>query len=190
MKQADDVDARLKSFKTDLFKSVSGDILELGPGTGSNFRYLPKDISWTGVEPNEELSRVLLRNPERIRGSVVWPDIQWLGDEAFDFVISTLVLCSVPHLAKTLQEIKRVLKPGGRLLCIEHVGAERGTLLRGVQRLVRPLSRYCGGGCEPDRDIGGEIYRTCFSHVNLIRYRVQISQIPIKVPLIRVIATK
>ncbi len=62
-----------------------------------------------------------------------------VADNSVDAVVSTLVLCSVPNLSGTLQEILRVLKPGGRFLFIEHVAAPRGTWLRRAQQGVRPV---------------------------------------------------
>ncbi len=71
-------------------------------------------------------------------------------DGSFDTVVSTLVLCTVPDQGAALGEIRRVLRPGGRLLFIEHVRAE-GRVARWQDR-VEPLWGYLLGGCYPNRD--------------------------------------
>ena len=66
-------------------------------------------------------------------------------------MVSTLVLCSVPDQAQALAEIRRVLKPGGRLLFMEHVRSERPRTAR-IQDRIRPLYNVLGRGCNPNRD--------------------------------------
>ena len=73
------------------------------------------------------------------------------ADESFDTAVGTLVLCTVPDHAATLAEIARVLKPGGRLLFLEHVRAEEAGLARWQDRLERPW-RFLGDGCHCNRD--------------------------------------
>jgi SAM-dependent methyltransferase len=79
------------------------------------------------------------------------------ADASFDTVVSTLVLCTVRDPSAALAEIGRVLRPGGRLLFIEHV---RGEGRRGrVQQRITPLWRVLAGGCHPDRDTVSAIRR-------------------------------
>jgi ubiquinone/menaquinone biosynthesis C-methylase UbiE len=68
-----------------------------------------------------------------------------------DFVVSTLVLCSVVDQGRAIREAIRVLKPGGRFIFIEHVAAPTGTLLRRIQSGIRPLWKEVCDGCRPDR---------------------------------------
>ena len=72
-------------------------------------------------------------------------------DDSFDTVVVTLVLCTVEDLDATLAEVARVLRPGGRLLFLEHVRAEEPRLARWQDRLERPW-RFIGHGCHPNRD--------------------------------------
>ncbi|KAL0664040.1 hypothetical protein Bca4012_100877 [Brassica carinata] len=86
-----------------------------------------------------------------------------LDDNSVDAVISTLVLCSVPDVKQTLQEIKRVLKLGGIFLFIEHVAAEDGTFFRHVQNVLDPLQQVVADGCHLTRNTGLYIAGAGFS---------------------------
>ncbi len=189
-RMAPKADERLRELKENLFKRVHGVVLELGPGTGMNFQYFPTEITWIGVEPNQELQKVLSAHPERPKSFKLISRIEELPSESVDTVVSSLVLCSVPKPTETLKEIKRVLRQGGQYLCVEHVAAPRDTLLRFIQRIIRPVTRCLGGGCEPDREIGTLIYQTGFSKTDLAEYRLQIYRTPIKVPIISCAAQK
>jgi len=90
-----------------------------------------------------------------------------LASGSVDMVLSTLVLCSVCDLPQSLREIKRVLKPNGQFLFIEHVAAPRGTWLYRAQSLIRPFWRLLGDGCEPDRDIQPFIHDAKFGRVSV-----------------------
>ncbi|MEK7088013.1 MAG: methyltransferase domain-containing protein [Patescibacteria group bacterium] len=190
-REAPEVDKKFRYIKKGLFGSARGTVLEIGPGTGVNFEYFPPNIhQWFGIEPNPLLQKVLRTHPKKPLSSKFVADIEELPNESVDTVVSSLVLCSVPNLEKTLREIRRVLKPCGRLLCIEHVAAPRGTLLRFLQRLIRPFSRRVGGGCEPDREIAAAIKVAGFSEVKMSENRIQISRIPILAPVIACEARK
>ena len=131
-------DALLADRKTSLLSGIHGTIVEIGPGTGANFRYSPRGIHWIGAEPNRHM-HPYLRHAAEVAGLVIdvrpsMAEALDLADQSADAVISTAVLCSVDDQGKALQEISRVLRPGGRFIFVEHVAAERGTVLRGIQR--------------------------------------------------------
>ncbi len=149
-------DHYLAPHKVRLFAGISGTVLEIGPGAGANLRHMAgKNVRWIGVEPNPYMNHHLRREARRIGIDV---DLRLGTAEELpieagtaDFVVSTLVLCSVVDQARALREIIRVLKPGGRFVFIEHVAAPRSTLLRRVQAAVKPLWKRMGDGCHPDR---------------------------------------
>ena len=85
--------------------------------------------------------------------------------DSADFVVSTLVLCSVNDAAAALREILRVLKPGGRFVFVEHVAAPKGSRLRRWQRRLKGLWRRIGDGCEPDRETWKVIEAAGFAEV-------------------------
>ena len=156
--------------KRRLFADVAGIVLEIGPGTGVNLRYLmPDRVRWTGVEPNpfmepylrQEASRVGMPIEIRIGTADTLP----VADNSVDAVISTLVLCCVPCPQRCLQEVLRALKPGGRFIFIEHVAAPRGSWLRRTQDLVTPLWKRLGDGCHPNRETWVEVERAGFKRV-------------------------
>ena len=169
-------------FKEDLFRGVAGAVLEIGPGPGSNLTYLPNVEHWVGVEPNRFMHAQIEAELSRLNldGTILEGVAERLPfeDQTFDFVIGTLVLCSVASPADALAEIRRVLRPSGRYCFIEHVGAPRGTPLRRWQRRVRPIWRCCGDGCWPDRDTQESIGQAGFARVDYQEFRAPPGTLP------------
>jgi SAM-dependent methyltransferase len=172
IRSAPSEDKNLRCFKLKLFEQVSGAVLELGPGTGVNFSYFPRNISWMGVEPNTTFQKILSENPNRPDNFQLVNNIKDIQSESINTVVSSIVLCSVQDLKQTLLEIKRVLKKGGYFLCVEHIGAPRGSFLRFAQYIIKPFSKFFGGGCEPDRDILQAIQETGFSEIKSSLHKV------------------
>jgi len=167
--------------KRGLFANLSGDILEIGPGAGPNLGYYPKGCRWVGVEPNPFMHRYLREAAARAGLSI---DIRTIvaetlpaEDQSMDVVVSTLVLCSVTNPAMVLREIRRVLKPGGRFVFLEHVAAPEGTRLRTVQRILRPVWKRIADGCYPDRETGPSIERVGFSSVQYENFRLPLGPV-------------
>lgn len=107
-----------------------GHFLEIGIGTGKNLRYHPEGVPGVGIDLSEGmLARAAARSGER-NLALLTADVQSLpfSDNEFDTVIATFVFCSVPNPVLGLQEIHRVLKPGGELLMLEHVLPENPVL--------------------------------------------------------------
>lgn len=169
------VDAR----KQELLGALRGRVLEIGPGGGVNFEfYAASGVEWVGVEPNP-FAHDRLRAAAASHGVAAslldgTAESIPLPDESVDAVVSTLVLCSVSDQAAALAEIRRILRPGGRFVFVEHVGAPRGTFLRRVQRAIRAPWRVAGGGCEPDRETWAAIEAAGFRKVGLEHFRVRL----------------
>lgn len=163
-------------FKQDLFRHLSGTIVEIGPGTGINFHYFPSGITWLGVEPNEAFHKLLLSQARErsIQATLLTGEADRipLGDNSADAVICTLVLCSVQNPAAAVAEMKRVLKPGGKLIFIEHVAAPRGTLLRAAQNALNPFNRLIADGCNCNRETWATIQQAGFNQVEISNYRM------------------
>jgi Methylase involved in ubiquinone/menaquinone biosynthesis len=160
--------------KRQLFAGLEGTVVEIGPGTGVNLPYLPDGLRWIGLEPNPHMHDFLR---EQLAGRPLDATLRTdpaqdtgLPDACADVVVSTLVLCSVPSLDDTLAELRRILKPGGRLLFIEHVAAPHDTWLYTLQRGIRPVWTRLADGCHPDRETGRALQRAGFSSVSFDRF--------------------
>ena len=168
--------------KRELFTSLSGSVMEIGPGTGANLEYVPEGSRWIGIEPNHYMHDQLREKAEKhnIEAEVAVASGEGIAvdDATIDCVVCTLVLCSVTDPAKVLSEVKRVLRPGGRFYFIEHVAAPRKTWLRFSQRAVRPIWRFCGDGCCPDRETGVAIAKAGFESVEIDEVRVDPNVMP------------
>lgn len=152
-----------------LLGGLAGTVLEIGPGTGINLAYLPDGVYWLGLEPNPHLHPWLetaLRQ-RGVLGEVLLGQAEEipLPQESVDAVVATLVLCSVEDPRRALAEILRVLKPGGRLVFLEHVAAPRGSSLRRFQDLLCPLWSFLGDGCHPNRETLALIREAGFARV-------------------------
>jgi SAM-dependent methyltransferase len=163
-------------YKRDLLGNLRGDVLEIGPGGGANLPHYSTGIRWAGIEPNVYMHRYLREKagnrdlPIDLRTGIA----EEIGfeDGSFDAVVTTLVLCSVSDLARSLQEILRVLRPGGRFVFIEHVAAPAGSRTRRMQRWIRPLWNAIGDGCRPDRETWTAIDHAGFDNLNIQHFRV------------------
>lgn len=170
----DRLEARYADEKRRLLADLTGVVLELGPGAGANFRYLPPGIAWIGVEPNRHLHARLLRRAGARPVELLWSEAERLDlvDGSVDAVVCTLVLCSVRDQASVLREVRRVLKPGGRFVFLEHVAAPRGTCLRRLQHAVAPLWSLVGHGCRPDRETWATLDEAGFEHLEYRHLRM------------------
>lgn len=185
-------EAEMADRKRALFTDLHGNVLEIGPGTGPNLSYYRSDINWIGIEPNLFMHSYLRKEAEKLGLKIDLrsdsaEQIQEIEDNSMDAVVSTLVLCSV-DLAATLPEVLRVLKPGGRFYFLEHVAAPKGTKLRRIQQLIRPLWKTIADGCHCDRDTWLAIENAGFEKVNYQHFRANLP--PIVSPQIIGVATK
>jgi SAM-dependent methyltransferase len=151
-------EAGLSDMRHELLAQARGRVLELGAGTGLNLGHYPEKIEGlTLVEPDphmtKQLREKLAQSGKAAEISVVEAPGEKLPfpDESFDTVAVTLVLCTVPDQAATLAEIKRVLKPDGQLLFLEHVRSQDPGRARWQDRLERPW-RFLGDGCHCNRE--------------------------------------
>jgi ubiquinone/menaquinone biosynthesis C-methylase UbiE len=138
-----------------LLCQASGRVLELGAGTGLNLTHYPEEIDdLVLTEPAAPMVSRLERRAKRSGHDctvVVAPAEQLpFEDDSFDTVVSTLVLCTVDDPRQTIDEIARVLRPGGRLLFLEHVRSDSPRLARWQDRLHRPWHAFAAG-CNANR---------------------------------------
>jgi len=143
-------------------KEATGHVLELGSGTGVNFPLYRNAEKVTAVEPSEEMinhSHIRL-NQTDMPINVVMASAEQLpfAEHTFDTVVATLVFCTIPHPDRAMQEIKRVCKPGGKILMFEHVLMKNRFFSKAQTILTPSWKRVCGGCCL-DRDTLGLVNR-------------------------------
>ncbi|CAM3566159.1 class I SAM-dependent methyltransferase [Smaragdicoccus niigatensis] len=145
--------AGLTDMRRELLSYATGDVLEIGAGTGLNLSLYPKAIeTLTLAEPEGPMLKQLSRKVDGSVLQVVEAPAEELpfSVETFDTVVSTLVLCTVNDPARALSEIRRVLRPGGNLLFLEHVRGE-GSIVKWQDRL-NGINQVVGHGCNCNRD--------------------------------------
>lgn len=141
--------------RRNLLAEADGTVLEIGAGTGLNLPHYPAGLAeLVLVEPGEPMAdRIdLAKAPPDVPTKLIRAAAEQLpfADDSFDTVVSTLVLCTVSDPARAVAEIARVLKPGGRLLFLEHVGADSGWRRALQRRSARAWAAFADG-CRCDR---------------------------------------
>jgi ubiquinone/menaquinone biosynthesis C-methylase UbiE len=150
-------DPELEKIRADALRGARGRVLEIGFGSGLNLTHYPSAVeSLVAVEPNDGMQARarprIAASPipvEVIRGSA---EIMPLADAGFDTAVSTLTLCTVADPARVLAELRRVLRPLGRLLLMEHGLSDDDGVARWQKRL-NGLQRIMACGCNLDRPI-------------------------------------
>jgi len=145
----------LAGLRAGLLTQARGRTLELGAGTGLNLAHYPAAVTELVLTEPEAPMATKLEQRVRERGlsaRVVRAGAEQLpfADASFDTVVATLVLCTVADLERSLEEARRVLRPGGQLLFLEHVRHPEGARGRRQQRLT-PIQRRVACGCHLDR---------------------------------------
>jgi SAM-dependent methyltransferase len=186
-----------------LLAGATGRVVEIGAGTGVNVDlYGPGVEDLTLVEPDSHMAAQLRA---RVSGRSVgitamdgWSRAEGappartveapaeampFADDTFDTAVATLVLCTVPDPVAAIAELARVLKPGGRLLFIEHVRSDDPGRARWQDRLEKPW-RFLADGCHCNRDTEAALHASAFRVDQLEQAKLP-KAIPIVRPLIR-----
>jgi SAM-dependent methyltransferase len=170
--------------KRRLFANLPPTVVEIGPGTGANLRYYRPGTRLIAIEPNRHMHSTLQKTAQRYGIELELrdegADVIGLPDASVDAVVSTLVLCTVSDPAATLREVRRILRPGGRFVFVEHVRAGQShPVLRMVQRSVARPWRWFFEGCDVLRDTEATLARTRWAHLEVQRYHVPTLFLPI-----------
>ena len=180
-----------------LLADLTGEVLDVGAGTGANLGHLRRAARVVAAEPDPAMRRRLAaratarqsgdeagsRAPVEVTGAAA--ESLPFPTASFDAVIFTLVLCSVTDPDRALTEARRVLRPTGRLVVLEHVRGT-GRLARRQDRLT-PVFRRLGAGCHPNRDTGASIERAGFTFTALDAFQVPPTWFPTS-PMIEAVA--
>jgi ubiquinone/menaquinone biosynthesis C-methylase UbiE len=157
---------RLLPYRERVLSAADGRVLEIGIGSGLNLPFYPARVSEiVGLEPAPRLTAMARHASSRssfpvtfIEGSA---ETIPLDRNSVDTVVSTWTLCSIPEAERALREMRRVLKPGGRLLFAEHGRAPDAGVRKWQDRLT-PVWKHITGGCHLNRPIGALIENAGF----------------------------
>ena len=156
--------AGIGQIRHDLLADLEGDVIEIGSGTGASLPYYEHARRVVAVEPDAGMAK---RLPAKIEEAKVPVEVVSTGaqalpfpDESFDAAVAAFVLCSVEDQDDVLAEARRVLRPGGKLVVLEHVLGEGG-IARWQNRLT-PLHKRMAGNCHLNRDTRAAVARAGF----------------------------
>ncbi|KAF8773935.1 Methyltransferase-like protein 7A like protein [Argiope bruennichi] len=141
-------------------------------GGGANLQYYPENSNLTAVDMNPSFITYFEENRQKypqvnLKRTVITmaEDMHDIDDNSFDVAICTYTLCSVKSVRSALNEIKRVLKPGGKFLCVEHVLYCKSSWNSTLQKFAAPLWKVYFNGCTLTRKSDEEIRKTGFKDV-------------------------
>jgi ubiquinone/menaquinone biosynthesis C-methylase UbiE len=188
--------ACLMDWRKNLLRNVDGAVLEIGAGTGASLDLYPHSptLQISLAEPDKDMRAQLeykLINTNLGQVSVLSCPSERINsdDEVFDFVFASLVCCSVNDVEASLKEIKRVLKPNGSFIFLEHVAANNGTVRRKWQNRVNPIWRKLAGNCHLNRETEKSIIDAGFYFLEL-KHESMRKAMPLVRPTIRGVAKK
>jgi SAM-dependent methyltransferase len=143
-------------WRWELLGQVQGRTLEIGCGWGHNFAHYLEGTRVTGFDLDP--ARVRSARAHRAPIPLAIADAHQLAwaSQTFDSVVGTLVFCSIPEPARALSEVRRVLKPGGRLYLVEHVRSHQAWL-GALQDALAPAWHWATGGCNLNRNTEGAV---------------------------------
>jgi len=142
----------IQQARKSLIPTAKGHVLEIGSGTGVNVKLYNQDIitslTLSDIKLNKKLRSIIKNNVQLKELSVEELPFE---DNTFDTIVHTLVFCSVKHVEQGVCELKRVLKPNGRLLFIEHILPEKKRMKR-LFKMINPFWKRIASGCHLTRD--------------------------------------
>ncbi len=169
----------LKHWRKTLLHDLSGDVLELGVGTGANLKFYPRSLTHLVLtEPCKHMRKQLnvkLTDETHLPAVIENTSAESLPypDQSFDYVISTFVLCTVKNPKSALAEIHRVLRPNGKLLFIEHVAAQNRPDRLKWQKRWEPIWKIFQGNCHLTRDTEKNILDAGFTFKKISRESIR-----------------
>jgi ubiquinone/menaquinone biosynthesis C-methylase UbiE len=176
----------LAELRGKLVGDLEGDILEIGTGTGATFSYYPPKAKVTAMEPNNDLRAEAEEAAKTAAAEIlVRPGVGEqlpFEDATFDVVSASQVLCSVASPSKTLEELKRVLRPGGQIRLMEHVRSEHW-LAGWLMNLLNPIWLWINKvDCNWNRKTVEEVQKAGFKIRSVEGYKIYSKAAPAVFP--------
>ncbi|MEB6564368.1 class I SAM-dependent methyltransferase [Acinetobacter towneri] len=170
----------LMDLRRELLLGVSGEVLEIGFGTGINLAFYQNIDTVYALEPNAAVFQLAQERidaaPFLVEHIAASAEQLPFADEQLQHVVSTWTLCSITDLAQSLREIYRVLQPGGTLHVVEHVLNRQSLNIQRLQHLLTPIQKKVADGCHLNRDIEVALLETGFE-LGEVRY-IDVAGIP------------
>ncbi|MDZ7775300.1 MAG: methyltransferase domain-containing protein [Bacteroidales bacterium] len=141
------MEMKFSKWRKELLKDAEGQTLEVGIGTGKNIPYYPADVKLTGIDFSERMIEIAgkkVKGNQNVQLKVMNAEKLDFEDDAFDTVVTSCVYCSVPDPVQGLKEMKRVCKPNGKILMLEHVRSNHKVLGK-VMDILNPIPLYIYG---------------------------------------------
>lgn len=165
------VERRQADVRADVFGQADGVVADIGAGNGPTFRHLDPGTTVHAIEPNphfhERLDEAAEHHSLDLHVHARPGEATGLPDDSVDTAITSWVLCTVGDPDAVVAEVRRILKPGGRFLFLEHVAAPPRTAVGRVQWAVYKPWRWLFEGCEVTRDTAATIRAAGFSTVHI-----------------------
>lgn len=154
--------------RKELIENLEGKILDVGSGTGVNFEHFHASAEVISIEPSKymmEKAKVKLPAEKSIKLfnlGINDSELEYMiEDNSLDYVICTLVLCTIPDYELALQKIYKWLKPTGKLIILEHIHAEKKHR-KIIQNIINPVWKIVGDGCNLNRNTDEMILKIGF----------------------------
>ncbi len=153
-----DIENEFGQLRKEMISDLKGDILDVGCGTGANFEYFNKDANVIAVEPSPYmLEKALQKLPQKANITTYNLSVtdnqleDIIKPKSLDYIVSTLVLCTIPDYKLALKKFHKWLKDDGQLIIIEHIHAKEKPR-RVIQNIINPVWKVIGDGCNLNRD--------------------------------------
>ncbi|OWY67838.1 SAM-dependent methyltransferase [cyanobacterium TDX16] len=150
-------DPTMAQYRKEVLANVTGAVLEIGFGTGLNLSYYPENINkLVAIDANPGVHNLAQKRIQKshitVDNRVLNGETLPMADNTFDSVVSTWTLCSIAKVEQALQEIYRVLKPGGKFFFVEH-GLSNESQVQVWQNCLTPIQKVIADGCHLNRNI-------------------------------------
>ena len=166
----------MSKYRKQLLQEVTGEVLEIGFGTGLNLAYYPETITHlTTVDVNAGMNQLAKKRIKEasfpVSCNVLNGETLPFADQCFDSVVSTWTLCSITNIDQALKQVYRVLKPEGKFFFIEH-GLSDNPQVQVWQNRLTPLQKMIGDGCHLNRNMEALISRY-FPQIQLEKFKLE-----------------